>query len=596
MVRPGIGLPLLPPSPCLLFTLNLSFFPDISFSSPLSIVFFVLGLHWDGILVAGGSVLACLLPDQQVDHSHADVDLYLLTRSEAEASRIVSHIYSVISANVVKYAEEERYSKVECVKTRRTLSFRTAWMSFQVITTLFHSALEVLVGFDIDCGCVGTVNGVEAVMTNRAEISLKSRLNMWLMQYRPTLAIEGRYQNRLAKYSRRGFGVLVPHKVDWNKMPILEPKHMDRLQGIAKLALIDRIATVRREGGNGGNTKAKSVAGEGVAAEKTENTAETSSTSSSTSTTTVSTTNAIGGGGDGVYHTYASGIEECIHGGDAWCKHCHKKLPHAEADVNDRLSFSAPIKWQREGLSYQDFEAGRQVRILAGMIEVDPNFENSVYTPSSPTHTPGTTTDTVIYGSDSNNMVQPEDSTTLDNKNRGSSSSSSSTGAPLSDAPGISVPNCYCGMMCSVKAAKKEGPNYRRRFFCCRFSQSPQTSCRFFQWEGNALPYDQARAQRLKETVNVNHIPEVISELQYDKAKQLLAISTCYKSGRITSEHRTLLKEVVLKRQSPVQEDTTNSKQQTEVLEGIFAAFAQHFDIDVLGEQLTQFCNSSSNV
>lgn len=473
-------------------------------------------LDWTNIFVAGGCVMACLVPELNHDWTHADVDMYVTTRDETDANRILKHIHSVITTNASKVAEE-RYRKVEVVMTRRTISIHTVWKVFQVVTTLFSAPLEILIGFDVDSGCVGTSDGITAVSTKRGALAMRKRYNFWMLSLRPNLAFEGRYQKRLLKYSNKGFGVLASG-IDWTKVPLLDGKRADELKGIALLALYDRKALAHS------NSTPRSE-----------------------------------------QHVFATGIEECIHGGDSWCHYCHKKLPHEEADAKSRISVAEPLKWERINVSRQDFDDGVQIRSFAHLPDVPLSFDEHVY-------------------SHLNKKTEAK-SQTGDEKNANEEQGSDEPApAPilLSHQPGIETPVCYCGTPCKMRMSKKEGPNHRRRFFCCVGSQT-EHSCKFFMWEGASLPYDQERALRLRTTAHIDHLTQGFAEPSLmDTSKQLLAIASCFKSGRLSDRHRKLLKDLVLTNSTQSKEEPTVSP--------IFSDYAEHFDIDELSRQLTEYC------
>lgn len=480
----------------------------------------------------------------------------MTVRSEEEANRVFQHIHSVISTNAARLAPEERYKSVTLKATARTVSIVTVWKVFQVITSLYCSPLEVLAGFDLDCVCVGTLDGVNAVATKRGKISLSKRYNLWMLSFRRGLAYEGRYQKRLLKHSKKGFGVLVSG-VDWSKLPNLSGVSSKELEGVALLAYFDRMTLSRPSSNERRYDK----------------------------------------------HVFASGIEECIHGGDAWCHYCHKKLPHHEADEKERLSLANPIKWERQNLTRQDFEVhdgvAKQIRSFAFMRDVDSDFEDGVY---SQKQNDKDSSDTSIgtETTSKESLDKPKSEIEIESKqeNQNSGFSASNEGEPdsnafenarnlLSDSPGVEIPQCYCGIPCKMRSCTKTGKNFRRRFFSCMNSQSAD-SCQFFLWEGSTATYDQLKAQRKKDNPHVDRLTEALAEINLlDTSKHLLAIASCYKSGRISDRQRTILKDAILSQHA--------STDVEETLIPIFADYANHFDLDLLAGQLADYCNSTSS-
>jgi hypothetical protein len=92
-------------------------------------------------------------------------------------------------------------------------------------------------GFDVDSCSVG-YDGKKVWMTPRAHRALTHQYNTVDMTRRsPT------YEQRMAKYSARGFSVLVP-TLDRSRMdPQLFEKRFDQLQGLAKLLLLEKLTT-----------------------------------------------------------------------------------------------------------------------------------------------------------------------------------------------------------------------------------------------------------------------------------------------------------------------------------------------------------------
>lgn len=78
----------------------------------------------------------------------------------------------------------------------------------------------------------------QVLMTPRAHRALTHKSNLVDMSRRsPT------YEQRLAKYSSRGFSVIVP-TLDRSKIdPQLFERRFDQLQGLAKLLLLERLST-----------------------------------------------------------------------------------------------------------------------------------------------------------------------------------------------------------------------------------------------------------------------------------------------------------------------------------------------------------------
>jgi hypothetical protein len=461
------------------------------------------------------------------------VDLFLITKDDNKAMELLKHIYEVVKVNVEKHAEEERYKRIDVLKTTRTITIKTSWKTFQVVTTLFESPLEVLVGFDVDCGCVATLDGKTAVTSKRGLLSLQKRYNLWLADLRPSVVAERRYQKRLLKYSKKGYAVLALN-ADWSTLPNLDGRKIQDTEGLVTLALMDRLATLYPSTESHSN------------------------------------------------HLFTSGIEECIHGGDSWYKTCHKKLPQSESKPDDRINWIQPIEWLSKGV-YQDIERGQHTRAMSLNVPLD--FDRWAYVPKEGEGGPN---GKEIPSDPSGPQHDSRDPLTIDKLPFFKKE------YELSNQDGIEIPECQCGHACTIKASKRAGPNHGRRFFCCRNSLT-NSSCNFFQWEGSSLSFGELRALRLRDRVSLDEVTGGIEALTLDTSKLLFAIASCFKSGRITAAQRATLKEYVLSDSSADKEKEEEEEEGArDKLHFILESFAAHQSLDQLGSQLSQFCSSVS--
>lgn len=205
---------------------------------------------WANVLVAGGAVLASLLPvpdafaSLRPSRAHAlydlsgfqrmrvardaadeamlgtrggrdeflrgtrwpesDVDIFVYGVDEAAAQRKLHAICRSLR-RVVK-SRLGVACDVSFVRTENTITMArcTPFRAVQVITRIYQSAEHVLNGFDIDCCCFG-FDGVKVLATPRAVCAVATRTNTI------NLSIRGAaYEYRLLKYAERGFGVGVP--------------------------------------------------------------------------------------------------------------------------------------------------------------------------------------------------------------------------------------------------------------------------------------------------------------------------------------------------------------------------------------------------
>ena len=169
---------------------------------------------WSNVVVAGGSIQACLtpLPDsaktskramRKYFHNNAfptsdvDVFLYGLTPEQAEAKMQV--IYEAVRDSVPW--------DVTCVRTKHTVSIHSQYpyRSVQIVLRLYSSPAEILAGFDVDAPCC-LFDGQRVWANPRAIVAMMRQCNTVDMTRRSPS-----YEVRLAKYSARGFEVHVPN-------------------------------------------------------------------------------------------------------------------------------------------------------------------------------------------------------------------------------------------------------------------------------------------------------------------------------------------------------------------------------------------------
>jgi hypothetical protein len=233
-------------------------------------------VEWDNVLLAGGAVLAALqrCPDSVCREeppgskewrklmtrwhrfrptktgpgwspggsgfglSDLDLFIYGLKDEAAATEKLVA-----LTAQLARAASEEtpymqgRYEHMIAVRTEHAVTYVAG--SFhphaQVVLRLYASPAEVLMGFDVDCCCVG-YDGTDVWALPRAVRAIERSCN---------LVDPGRqsasYEHRLAKYGKRGFAVAVPgverSQLDWSVYST--PAH--KLKGLAYLMRLEMM-------------------------------------------------------------------------------------------------------------------------------------------------------------------------------------------------------------------------------------------------------------------------------------------------------------------------------------------------------------------
>lgn len=179
----------------------------------------------------------------------SDVDVFLHASSPAEATRICRAIYFALAADEERWliARGKGVVNMTCFPERFAPS-----LTVQVVLRLYDSPAEVLLGFDVDCACLG-FDGTAVWALPRCLRALKTGVNV----LNPLHAWPNRpaYEYRLAKYASRGFAVGVPgldeRRVDWldlNRAKLGELKGLARLAKIALATTSDK-AIFKSEGG-----------------------------------------------------------------------------------------------------------------------------------------------------------------------------------------------------------------------------------------------------------------------------------------------------------------------------------------------------------
>lgn len=204
------------------------------------------GIDWTNVFAAGGSVLACLIPlpgstgasnraRRSYYHENAyvnsDIDLFVYGLDEEAANAKLLSLYEQIS-DALPYE-----SVVFRSKHAVTIVSQFPFRHVQIVLRRYLSPAEILMGFDVDCCAVG-YDGKNVWTLPRTHRSLITRINRVDLSRRSPS-----YEMRLAKYASRGFQVAVP-SLDRSRIdPQLFEKPFDKLQGLARLLLLERLRT-----------------------------------------------------------------------------------------------------------------------------------------------------------------------------------------------------------------------------------------------------------------------------------------------------------------------------------------------------------------
>ncbi|KAI9060760.1 ankyrin [Trametes sanguinea] len=200
---------------------------------------------WSNVVVAGGSIQACLTPlpesaktskramrkyfhNTAFPTSDVDVFLYGLTPEQAEAK--MQTIYEAVRDSVPW--------DVTCVRTKHTVSIHSQYpyRSVQIVLRLYSSPAEILAGFDVDAPCC-LYDGERVWANPRAIVAMMRQCNTVDMSRRSPS-----YEVRLAKYSARGFEIHVPNLRREDVDPTIFERSIIRVQGLARLLVLERLS------------------------------------------------------------------------------------------------------------------------------------------------------------------------------------------------------------------------------------------------------------------------------------------------------------------------------------------------------------------
>ncbi|KIV92055.1 hypothetical protein PV10_06528 [Exophiala mesophila] len=201
-------------------------------------------LDWSNVVVAGSAVNTSLLP---VDAPHneskralrhyyhdvlapaSDVDLFLYGLTEEQAIEKIKQIESKIRDSIL--------SETTTVRTKNAITIVSQYPTrhVQIVLRLYKSISEILTGFDVDCSCVA-YDGQQVWASPRAVASFMTQVNtIDLTRRSPS------YENRLSKYSHRGFEAYWPLLQRDRVDPTIFERSFGRVQGLARLLVLEKL-------------------------------------------------------------------------------------------------------------------------------------------------------------------------------------------------------------------------------------------------------------------------------------------------------------------------------------------------------------------
>ncbi|KAK7719672.1 hypothetical protein SLS64_001851 [Diaporthe eres] len=196
-------------------------------------------LDWSNVVASGSSVVNTLLPvpERYRDSKRAlrefyhekfcpasDVDLFIYGLTEEQAIEKIKQIEGRIRDSIL--------TETTTVRTKNAITICS-----QYPTRHIQNVSEILTGFDIDCSGAA-YDGKQVYCTPRALQSYITQINhIDLSRRSPS------YENRLSKYSHRGFEVYWP-ELDRSRIdPTIFERSFQRTLGLARLLVLERLPT-----------------------------------------------------------------------------------------------------------------------------------------------------------------------------------------------------------------------------------------------------------------------------------------------------------------------------------------------------------------
>jgi hypothetical protein len=201
-------------------------------------------LDWNNVVAAGSSVTTALLPVpekwagskrsmREYYHEHlapaSDVDLFLYGLNEEEGLEKIKQIERNIKDSILH--------ETTTIRTRNAITIASQYPTrhVQIVLRLYDSISQIITGFDVDCACVA-YDGSQVYAAPRALAAFVTQCStIDLTRRSPS------YENRLSKYSRRGFEVHWPLLDRTRIDPTIFERSFGRTQGLARLLILEKL-------------------------------------------------------------------------------------------------------------------------------------------------------------------------------------------------------------------------------------------------------------------------------------------------------------------------------------------------------------------
>ncbi|KAK7614422.1 ankyrin repeat protein [Phyllosticta paracitricarpa] len=203
-------------------------------------------MDWTNVVAAGSSVVTSLLPvpDEysgskrslrryyhDVVAPASDVDLFIYGLDEAQAIDKIRQIEAKIKDAILE--------ETTTIRTKHAITIASQYPTrhVQIVLRIYKSVAEILTGFDVDCSCVA-YDGKQVYASPRALAAYMTQVNTIDLSRRSPS-----YENRLSKYSHRGFEVHWP-QMDRSRIdPTIFERNLARTLGLARLLVLEKLPT-----------------------------------------------------------------------------------------------------------------------------------------------------------------------------------------------------------------------------------------------------------------------------------------------------------------------------------------------------------------
>lgn len=157
------------------------------------------GINYEHVFIAGGFV-SNIVSDLPIN----DVDMFIYGVTEIDANMLVFDTIKTIVNNIENANDHIKYEIINCKNSITMHLLGKNTIKIQIILRLYSSKSEILHGFDLGSSAIG-FDGKYVYVTSLGKFAYEFGFNIIDPTRRSTT-----YEERLIKYLRRGFGIIMP--------------------------------------------------------------------------------------------------------------------------------------------------------------------------------------------------------------------------------------------------------------------------------------------------------------------------------------------------------------------------------------------------